>query len=45
MPGVVSDAAQQPPQWRDPLGADRERDLLLMGGAGQLPREVPGVAA
>jgi hypothetical protein len=28
-----------------PAGADRERDLLLMGGAGQLPGEVPGVAA
>ena len=29
----------------DPLGADRERDLRVVGGAGQLPGEVPGIGA
>ena len=45
MPVVVGDAGQQPPQRRDPLGADRERDLRVVGGAGQLPGEIPGVGA
>jgi hypothetical protein len=45
VPGVLGDAGQQPPQRRDPLGADRERDVRLAGGAGQRPGEVPGVGA
>ncbi len=45
MPVAFGDAAQQPPQRRDPLRPDRERDVLVVGGAGQLPGEVPGVGA
>ena len=45
VPVVVGDAGQQPPQRRDPLGADREADVLIVGGAGQRPGEVPGVGA
>ena len=44
-PAVLGDAIQQPPQRGDPLGADRERDVLVVGGAGQRPGEVPGVGA
>ena len=45
VPVVFGEAGQQPPQRRDPLGADRECDLLVVGGAGELPGEVPGVSA
>ena len=45
VPVAFGDAGQQPPQRRDPLGADRERDLRVVGGAGQLPGEVAGVGA
>ena len=45
MPVVLGDPGQQPPQRRDPLGADRERDARVVRGAGQLPREVAGVGA
>ena len=45
VPGVVGDPGQQPPQRRDPPGADREGDLLVVRGAGQLPGEVAGVGA
>ena len=45
MPGVLGDPGQQPPQRRDPPGADREADVRVVGGAGQLPGEVPGVGA
>ena len=37
--------AQRLPHAGDPLGADRERHVLLGGGAGQLPGEVPGIGA
>ena len=45
MPVVLGDPGQQPPQRRDPLGADREADVRVVGGAGQLPGEVAGVGA
>ena len=45
VPAVLADAVQEPPQRRDALGADREADVLIMGGAGQRPGEVPGVGA
>ena len=45
VPVVLGDAGQQPPQRRDPLGADREADVRVVGGAGQLPGEVAGVGA
>jgi hypothetical protein len=45
VPGVFGDAGQQPPQRRDPPGTDREADVLVVGGTGQLPGEVPGVGA
>ncbi len=45
MPVVVGEAGQQPPQRRDPPGADREADVLAVGGPGELPGEVPGVGA
>jgi len=45
MPVVFGDPGQQPPQRRDPLGADREADLRVVGGSGQLPGEVAGVGA
>ena len=44
-PVVLGDACQQPPQRRDPLGADGERDLLVVGGASQLPGEIARIAA
>ena len=44
-PGVAGDPGQRPPHASDPLGADRERHVLLGGGAGQLPGEVPGIGA
>ena len=45
VPVVFGDPGQQPPQRGDPLGADRERDLRVVGSAGQRPGEVPGVGA
>jgi hypothetical protein len=45
LPVLLGDPGQQPPQRRDPLGADREGDALVVGSAGQLPGEVPGVGA
>ena len=44
-PGVGGDAGQQPPQRGDAFGADRERDGLVVGGAGQCSGEVAGVGA
>ena len=45
VPVVLGDVGQQPPQRRNPLGADREGDLLVVRGAGQRPGEVPGIGA
>ena len=39
------DAVEQPPQRRDPPGADGELDVGEQGGAGQLSGEVAGVGA
>ena len=36
---------EQPSQRRDPPGADREGDVLVVRGAGQRPGEIPGVGA
>jgi hypothetical protein len=41
----IGDAVQPPRQRRDPPSADREGDVLVMGGAGQRAGEVPGVGA
>ena len=45
VPGVVGEVGQQPPQRRDPPGADREADVRVVGGAGELPGEVARVGA
>ena len=45
VPGIFGDAGQQPPQRGDPLGADREGDVFVVGGAGQLPGEIACVGA
>ncbi len=42
-PGIFGDAAHQPPQRRDALGADGELDTGQVRGAGQLPGEVASV--
>ena len=45
VPVRLGDAVQQPPQRRDAPGADREEDVLVVRGAGNLPGEIPGVDA
>jgi hypothetical protein len=44
-PVVLTDAAQDPPQWSDALGADGELDIGEQSGPGQLAGEVAGVRA
>ena len=45
VPGIAGDPGQQPPQRRDPPGADREADVRLVCDAGQRAGEVPGIGA
>jgi hypothetical protein len=45
VPVLFGDPGQQPPQRRDPLGADREANVRVVRGAGELPGDVAGVGA
>ena len=44
MPGVLGDAGQQPPQRRDPLGADREGDVRSWAARASCPAKYPASA-
>jgi hypothetical protein len=41
VPAAFADAIQQPPQRGDPLGADREEDVLVMAARAACPAKYP----